>query len=373
MKKYFLITLALLTSLCNAGWFPKLRSSNLGIDLGTRNTVLVTYDKNDGTVHQLAEAVSAVCYEVKSGDLICIGQDAAAKIGRCPSDRRAERIIQNGNIADLAGTTAFLEGLFKQANYKFGYTGNPLLLVGVPGVVNAGDTLSIREAAKNLGFIADKVKVVREPIAAAVGEGLPVDGDNASMVIDIGGGTTDIVVVSQNGILSRSVKPFNVAGDEMDRCIVNYVLEKFKVIISPETAEEVKRTIGVVSLDENDKDQSTLVYGQDPLTRLPKEIQLTQEDMVKALNNNIEQIIEEAHEVLGRVNDRAAGNVKKNGILLVGGGALLPGMKRRIEAALDIKVILPADPLHSVSKGLGIILGNLDRYERLLHTPGSSF
>ena len=356
---------------------PTLRSPNLGIDLGTRNTILVTND--GGKVVRLTEAVSAVCFDTKTNDIICMGQLAIDKIGKCPPGRRAERVIQNGNIADLAGTKAFLDGLFKQAGYKVGYN-RPKILFGVPGVVDAGATLSIERAATQLGFKAGNIKVVREPVAAAVAEKLPIEGDHASMVIDIGGGTCDIVVLSQFSILQKSLKPFVVAGDEMDKAIVDYMFKEHQVEISPETAEEVKREIGAAYVDAPEEGEPGVatpdgmsVYGKDLYTKLPKEIKVTKHDIARAMNGCVRLIIAEAKDVLGRCEDRAAGDVKKNGILLVGGGALIPGMAKRLEIGLGIKVNIPHDPLHSVANGIGMMLDKMDYYAPLIHSPGESF
>ncbi len=382
LKKCLLLVLFFVSSVVQAFSFsfPTIRSHNIGLDLGTRNSILVT--NIDGKVQHLSEEVSAVCFNTRSGEVVCLGQSAIDKIGKCPPGRFAQRVIQNGNIADLNGTRAFLDGMFALAKYQVGYN-NPKIVFGVPGVVDAGATLSIREAAKSFGFKEKNIFVVREPVAAAIAEGLPIEGDNASMVVDIGGGTCDIVVLSQFGVLEKSKKPFTIAGDEMDKAIVDYLFNVYKLEISPETAEQVKREFGTVYLDtevqgtDNQSistvDDTYKVWGKDPLTKLPKAVTLSKKDMVEALDGCARMIVNEAHEVLARCEDRAQADVAKNGILLVGGGALVPGMQKRLQIGLGVKVNIPTDPLHSVANGIGKILGDLKHYSPILHRPGESF
>ena len=373
---------------------------NIGIDLGTRNTLVVQQDKKgkhkspqpamvkdrspeeesvlDEVVESidafnvLIEAPSAICYELTTNKTIDIGELALKKIGKCPDGIGALRIIQDGTIAKLPQTKAFLSELLSQANYKL-ESGDQWAVIGVPGVVSSGDTLSIREAMVSLGFKHEKVRIVREPLAAAIGEGFEVGSHEPIMVVDIGGGTTDICVVAQWKPISMSDKPCSYAGDEMDKAIANYIETKTETSISLEKAQEIKCRIAAALPDIKASESSMTFWAQHKMTGKNKKVTITTAEVIEAISECIKKISQEVHLVMTGVKDNdALDSIDKHQILLVGGGAFLPGMAECIEKVTGMPVKVPADPLRSVARGLHKIVNDIEKYEKVLDIPGNN-
>ena len=348
---------------------PSLWTQLIGLDLGTRNSIVV---KNEaGKVEIRSNTPSAVCYHRDSGDLICFGQAALEKIGKCPEDIIAVRPLKDGVIYSLKATSVLLRSMLQAAQIKLGILTKTRMVIGIPCAVKAGDWVAIDKCARELGV--SEVLLVKEPIAAAIDSALPIGGDRVFMVIDIGGGTTDIIAIVQYGSLAQEA--ITTAGDAMDKLIVDYVREQFRLSIDEETAQEVKCEIGAVSLDEDDEDRNKKmeISGTDILQQIPRKLTISTRDIVKALQPSTDAILDAAHSVMRQLKQRAAGDIAQNGILLVGGGALLPGMKEALEKRFEITVTIPNEPLLAVARGIGKILGDFDTYRKVITDAANDF
>jgi rod shape-determining protein MreB and related proteins len=343
----------------------------IGLDLGTRNSVVV--NNEGGKVNILSNTPSAVCYYRDSGNLICFGQKALEKIGKCPDDIVAVRPLKDGVIYSLKATNALIQSMLQSAGVKMGRLTKTNMVIGIPCAVKAGDIVAIEKCAKQLG-VSD-VLLVKEPIAAAIDAGLAIGGDIVHMVIDIGGGTTDILAIAQYGALSQEA--ITIAGDAMDKAIVDYIREHFRLSIDEETAQEVKCKIGAVYLDETeeaeDRNLKMEVSGMDILQQIPRKITVSTRDIIAALKGCTDAILDATHSVMRKLPQRASGDVAKNGILLVGGGAIVPGMKEMLEQRFGIPVTVPNEPLLAIARGIGKILGDFENYKKVLTNAADDF
>ncbi len=341
---------------------PSFWTQLIGLDLGTRNSIVV---KNEaGKVEIRSNTPSAVCYNRDSGDIICFGQLALEKIGKCPEGIIAVRPLKDGVIHSLKATNVLLRSMLQAAQIKMGALTKTRMVIGIPCAVKDGDLVAIEKLVRELG-VAD-VLLVKEPIAAAIYAGLPIGGDSGYMVIDIGGGTADIIVITQYGTLAQEA--IITAGDAMDIAIVDYVRDHFHLLIDEETAQEVKCEIGSVYLEEDDEDKNKKmeIAGTDILQQIPRKLTISTRDIVKALQPSADKILDAVHGVMRQLKQRAAGDIAKNGILLVGGGALLPGMKEKIEKRFEITVTIPNEPLLAVARGIGKMLGDFETYKNVI-------
>ncbi|HRY31130.1 MAG TPA: rod shape-determining protein [Candidatus Paceibacterota bacterium] len=330
-------------------------SNDIGIDLGTANTLV--YVPGKGVV---INEPSVVAVNQKTGQVVAVGAEAKRMLGRTPAHLIATRPIVDGVISDFEITEemiAYLVNKSQEGNKKLL---GPRVVVGVPSGVTNVEARAARDAAINAG--ARKVFIVEEPMAAAIGIKLPVNDPIGSMIIDIGGGTTDIAVISLGGIV-RS-KNLNVAGDEMNEDIINYIRNEFKILIGEKTAEQVKIDIGKVLPDGESLESS--VRGRDLVSGLPREVIITESDVREAIAQSIDNIIEAAREVLETTPPEIVADVMKAGINLVGGGALIRGLDKLLTQELQIPVKVAPDPLTAVARGAGIILENLKLYESVL-------
>ncbi len=373
MKRFFAyaLFLALTITQLHAFSMPSLWTQLVGLDLGTRNSIVVL--NTEGKVQLVSNHPSAVCYYRDTGDLICYGQSALEKIGKSPEDIVAVRPLQNGVIYSLKSTHALIKAMLSDAGISVGPLTGMKMVIGIPCGVNAGDCVAIEKCARALG--AQDVLLVKEPVAAAVDAGLNIGGDRVNMVIDIGGGTTDIIAVAQYGTLAQSA--VTIAGDAMDKAILDYVRAQFQLSIDEETAQYVKCKIGAVYLDEGDdaedKNLKLEIAGMDMLQQIPRKITISTRDIVAALQQCSDQILDAAHAVMRQLPHRASGDVAQSGILLVGGGALIPGMKEKLEQRFGVPVTVPNEPLTSVARGIGKILGDFDTYQRVLSDASDDF
>lgn len=366
MNKFFKYFFLLLFIVGQAEGFSLTRwwSQDIGLDLGTRNSILVI--KQEGKVSILSNVPSAVAYYRNTGNLICFGEEAIRKIGKSPEEVVAVRPLKDGVIYSLKSTRAFIEGMIKSASIKMGRMTKTRMVIGIPCAVKAGDRVAIEKCARQLG--ATDVLLIKEPIAAAINADLPIGGDEVHMVIDIGGGTTDIIAIAQYGALAQEAP--TVAGDAMDKAIVDYIRETFHLSIDEETAQEVKCSIGAIYKVDEDKVRKMEVGGMDLFHQKPRTITVSTNDIVAALKGCAETILNATHSVLRALKDRAAADVSRNGILLVGGGALIPGMKEIMENEFGIKVTIPSDPLLAVAFGIGKVLGDFETYKRVISNAG---
>ena len=324
-----------------------MRNKDIGIDLGTANILI--YVKGEGIV--LSEP-SVVAIDKESGKVLAIGTKAHEMLGRTPGSVIAIRPLKDGVIADFDKTEIMLDYFIKKIKGKTIFS-RPRILICCPSNITQVEKNAIREVAERTG--AKKVYVEEEPKVAAVGAGLSIDMPRGNMVIDIGGGTTDIAVLSLNGIVySESIK---IAGNTFDTDIIKYIKSKYKLLIGEVTAEKIKIKIGTVL--ESTKEKTMKVRGRDLLTGLPKTITFSSKEVREAIKESVDMIIHGAKMVLEKIEPEISADIIDKGIVLTGGGALLEGLDKLIEQEIKVPTKIAESPLTCVAEGTGIILDNL--------------
>lgn len=328
-------------------------AKNIGIDLGTANTLV--YVEGKGIV---LNEPSVVARNTQSAEVIAVGAEARAMIGRTPANVVAIRPMKDGVIADYDTTAAMLKYFIDKA--LGGKPAHPSVMVCVPSGVTEVEKRAVQDAAKVAG--ARDAFVIEEPYAAAIGAGLPVMDPTGSMVVDIGGGTTDVATISLGGIVSsRSIRN---AGDKMDEAVVAYVRAHFNLLIGERTAEEIKMTIGSASVDAAKSLDGMSIRGRDLLSGLPETVDITAVDAAKAIQEVVGAIIDAVKDTLEETSPEIAADVIDHGIVLTGGGALLKDLASVISDATKVPVFVANDPLACVAKGTGESLKNLDALKR---------
>jgi len=337
-------------------WFKERFSSDFGIDLGTANTLV--YVRGQGIV---VNEPSVVAINQKTGQVVAVGKDAYKMVGRTPSHVVAVRPLVDGVISNFEATEEMLAHFIRKAISVSGKKLlGPRVVIGIPSGITNVEKRAVRDAARNAG--AREVHLVEEPMAGAIGTRLPVGEPVGSMVVDIGGGTTDIAVISMSGIVSsRNLK---VAGDKLNDDIINYVREEFKILIGEKTAENIKIAIG--SATELDEPMEIPVRGRDLVTGLPREIVISDSDIREALAGSLGLIIESVKEVLESTPPEVVADVMHRGLVLFGGGALINNISKFLEDELKVSVFIAEDPLTAVVRGAGFILEDLPRYKLVL-------
>ena len=326
-------------------------SKKLGIDLGTANTLV--YAEGKGIV---LNEPSVVAKNNNTGEIVAVGSDAREMIGRTPGSISAIRPMRDGVIADYDTTAAMMKYFIE----KTANNSKPSVMVCVPSGVTEVEKRAVIEATQHAG--AREAYVIEEPFAAAIGAGLPVMDPTGNMVVDIGGGTTDVATISLGGIVSsRSIR---VAGDKFDESISAYIKSNFNLQIGERTAEDVKIQIGSASIEKSKEIDSMQIRGRDLVTGLPKTVQLTGEDIATAIHENVEEIIETIKETLEETSPEIAADVIDHGIVLTGGGALLHHLPEVISEATGVPVFIAQDPLDCVAIGTGESLKNIDVMRR---------
>ena len=330
-------------------------SNDVGIDLGTANTLV--WMRGEGIV---VNEPSVVAVNQKTGQIVAVGQSAKDMLGRTPGHIVAVKPIVEGVISDFEVCEEMLSYLIKKASeHKPKWLG-PRVVVGVPSGITNVERRAVRDAAKNAG--AREVYIVEEPMAAAIGIGLPIKDPVGSMVVDIGGGTTDVAVISLGGLVhSRNIK---IAGDKLNNDIIGYLRNEFKILIGEKTAEDIKINIGNVFRGESPLEMQ--VRGRDLITGLPREVVVTDNDVKEAIGLSIDTLIESIKEVIEITPPEVVSDVMYKGIYLVGGGALLRGLKELFEESLKIPIHVAEDPLTAVVRGAGVILTDVDSFEDAL-------
>lgn len=330
-------------------------SHDVGIDLGTANTLV--YMRGRGIV--ITEP-SVVALNQKTGQIVAIGNDARAMLGRTPAHILAIKPLVDGVISDFETTEEMISYLLGKATAGSNKIFSPRVVVGVPSNITNVEIRAVRDATRNAG--AGEVHIVEEPMAAAIGMRLPVHEPVGNMVIDIGGGTTDIAIISLGGVVrSKNVR---IAGDKFNSDIISYVRNQFKILIGEKTAEQVKIQIG--SVLPTHAPLEAAVKGRDLVTGLPKEVILTDTDIREALSQSVESLIEATREVLESTPPEILSDVMHRGLYLSGGGALIKGLAELIENEINIPVHVPADPLTAVARGTGIILEDVEAFYDIL-------
>ena len=329
-------------------------SNDIGIDLGTANTLV--YVRGHGIV---VNEPSVVAVNQKTGRVIAIGTEAKNMLGRTPEHIVAVRPLVDGVISDFEVTEEMISYLIKKAEAHSKKILGPRVVVGVPSGVTNVEVRAVRDATKNAG--AREVYIVEEPMAGAIGIRMPVHEPIGNMVIDIGGGTTDIAIISMGGIV-RS-KNLKIAGDKLNSDIMSYIRNEFKILIGEKTAEYIKIAAGAVVPGEA---LETTIRGRDLITGLPREVVITDSDIREAIASSIETLVEAAKEVLETTPPEILADVMNRGVHLVGGGALIKGLDTLLQATLKIPVYIAEDPLTAIARGTGIILEDIDFYKDVL-------
>ena len=328
-----------------------LGTKNIGIDLGTANTLV--YMEGKGIV--LREP-SVVAKNTQTGEVLAVGSEAKEMIGRTPGSIVAIRPMKDGVIADYDTTAAMLKYFMEKT------VGNskPSVMVCVPSGVTEVEKRAVIDAARVAG--AREAFVIEEPFAAAIGAGLPVMDPTGSMVVDIGGGTTDVATISLGGIVSST--SIRQAGDKFNNAIVNYVHSNFNLLIGERTAEDIKIQIGSASVEKAKEIESMNIRGRDLVTGLPKSVDIEAVDVAKAIQDVVQDIIVAIKETLEQTSPEIAADVIDHGIVLTGGGALLKNLPEVISEATKVPVFIAQDPLDCVAIGTGESLKNIEVMRR---------
>ncbi|MFA5933601.1 MAG: rod shape-determining protein [Candidatus Paceibacterota bacterium] len=329
-------------------------SNDIGIDLGTANTLV--YLKGHGIV---INEPSVVAVNQKTGRIVAVGAEAKQMIGRTPAHIKAVRPLVEGVISDFEVTEEMLSYLINKAEKISKKFIRPRVVIGVPSGITNVETRAVYDAARSAG--ARDIHIIEEPMAAAIGIRLPIKDPVGSMIIDIGGGTTDIAVISLGGIV-RS-KNLKIAGDRLNNDIISYLRDEFKLLIGEKTAENVKMAIGSVVPG---KFMEAEVRGRDMVTGLPREVIITDSDVREAVSQSISNFVEGVKEVLETTPPEILSDVMHRGIILVGGGALIQGLDSLLQNTLKIPIYVADDPLSAVARGTGVVLEDLEFFREVL-------
>jgi len=335
------------------GWF----SNDIGIDLGTANTLV--YVKGRGIV---INEPSIVAVNQKTGQVVAVGQEAKNMLGRTPPHIVAIQPVIDGVISDFEITSEMLGYLITKAQSGHTKMLGPKVVIGVPSGITSVEVRAVRDAAHSAG--AREVHIIDEPMAAAIGIELPVHEPTGSMVIDIGGGTTDVGIVSLGGlVISRNIR---IAGDKFNSDISGHVRNEYKMLIGDKTAEEIK--IAAAAILRGPDPIVVAARGRDLVTGLPREIVVTDEDIRNAIGHSIDDLVEAIKDILETVPPEILGDVMQRGIYLAGGGALIRGLPEFLTNALGVPVIVAPDPLTAVVRGTAVVLEDMDAFRSALLT-----
>lgn len=320
---------------------------DIGIDLGTTNILI--YIKGKGVV---LNEPSVACIDKTTKKMLAVGIEAKEMLGKTPDKVEVIRPLKDGVIADFDTTEEMLKKFIKKALEKK-LLARPKMIICCPSDITGVEKNAIREIAERMG--AKKVYIEEEPKVAAIGAGIDITKPSGSMIIDIGGGTTDIAVLSLGGIVnSNSIK---IAGNTFDDDIINYIKDKYKVIIGEQTAEDIKITIGTVKPDSTTTKEIT---GRSISEGLPETITITNKDVSEAIKNDINKIIEATKQVLEHTPPELCSDIKEKGIILTGGGSMIDGLIDVLRKQLKIPVFISDSPLTNIVEGTGILLDNLN-------------
>lgn len=332
-------------------------SQDLGIDLGTANSLV--YSRGRGII---INEPSVVAINQKTGQVLAIGQEAKSMVGRTPAHIVAVRPLVHGVVSDFEVTERMLKYFFDKAHEgKFAYVlRRPRVIIGVPCNLTEVEKRAVEEAALSAG--AREVYLVEQSMAAAIGSRMPIQEPAGNFVVDIGGGTTDISVISLGGIvISKSIK---IAGDKLNQDIINYVRDKFKLIIGERSAEEIKLSHGA-AVDFGEKREGVL-RGRDMISGLPKEIIVTEKDILAAIEESLRILINAIKDIIEKTPPELVADILLRGIVLTGGGSLLRGLTHLLSEEIRIPIKIADDPLTSVARGTGIIIEDIDALREVL-------
>ncbi len=327
---------------------------DIGIDLGTANTLV--YVKGRGIV---VREPSVVAINKKNGDILAVGDEANDMIGRTPENIVAIRPLKDGVIADFSITQKMLRYFIRKANIQGGFR-KPRVVICVPSGVTEVEKRAVEDAAYQAG--SKNVYLIEEPMAAAIGANLPIEEPTGSMVVDIGGGTSEVAVISLGGIVTS--KSLRIAGDEFNEDIIHFVKKEYNLMIGERTAEQVKMKIGIVFPDKNTEEME--VRGRDLITGLPKTQKITSIQVQDALKDSIFSVIDAIKFTLEKTPPELASDIMDKGIMLTGGGALLKGLDKLITQETGIPVFVSENALDCVAIGAGKVLEEIEILNKVL-------
>ncbi len=333
-------------------------SSDIAIDLGTANTLV--YVKGRDIV---LNEPSVVAYSLKNGRKVvhAVGADARLMLGRTPGNIEAIRPMKDGVIADFEVAEAMIGHFIKKVHNRKSFV-NPQVVICVPSGATAVEKRAIHQSAEQAG--ARRVYLIQEPMAAALGAGLPIHEPAGSMVVDIGGGTTEVAVLSLDGIVySRSVR---VGGDKMDDAIIQYVRRTTNLLIGEMSAEKVKKEIGSATMPSDNEGMTVQIKGRDLMNGVPREIRVTEAMIAESLAEPVEQIVEAVKNALEATPPELAADIVDKGIMLTGGGALLRNLDTELRNRTGLPVSIADDPLSCVVRGSGTVVENLKKWKSVL-------
>lgn len=337
-------------------WFS-LFSNDIAIDLGTANTLV--YVRNKGIV---LDEPSVVAIKNNTKKVLAAGKAAKEMLGKTPESITACRPMRDGVIADFELTESMLRYFIRKVHNNRRTLVAPRMIIAVPSGITQVERRAVIDSAKQAGA-RDKPMTIMEPMAAAIGAGLPIHEPHCSMIVDIGGGTTEVAVIALSGVVfCRSIR---IGGDEMDRAIVSYVKRKYNLLIGERTAEIIKMQIGTVMLDGNES-KSLEVKGRDLITGVPKTITLTDAEVNEALLETISNIVDVVRVALENTPPELASDLVDRGIVMAGGGSLLRGLDRLLAKDTGIPVRIAKNPLLCVVEGAGKVLEQLDFFKEAL-------
>lgn len=331
------------------------KGQGVGIDLGTANTLV--YAEGKGVI---INEPSVVAINQKTNQVVAVGNQAKIMLGKTPSHISAIRPLVDGVISDFEVTEEMLAYFIKKTIEVLKVSSLQSVVIGVPYGVTNVERRAVRDAAYNAG--ARYVYIIEEPVAAAIGIGLPIKEAQGNMIIDIGGGTADIAIISLSGIVRG--KNLKIAGDRFNTDIISYIRNEFKVLVGEKSAEQLK--IELSNIIPSDPVRESTIRGRDLVSGLPKEIVVTEEDIHDAIHISADSLFESVKEVLESTPPEVLSDIMEHGIYLTGGGALIRGLDEALSEYLGIRVVVAEDPLTAVVRGTGIIASNIEHYRDII-------
>ncbi|MFZ6036061.1 MAG: rod shape-determining protein [Patescibacteria group bacterium] len=331
-------------------------SKDMGIDLGTANTLV--YVREKGIV---INEPSVVAINTRNDQILAVGEEAQKMIGKTPAHIVASRPLVDGVISDFEVTEKMLKYFIDKVHREsFSILPRPRIVIGIPLGVTEVERKAVEDACLNAG--AREAFLIEEPVASAIGARLPIQDASGNMIVDIGGGTTEIAVISLGGVVTW--KSLRVAGDELDQNIIQYARDHFNLLLGERTAEQIKIQIG--SALASDEPAETTMRGRDLITGLPKEVTINSNHIREAINRSLRQIIEGVKSTIEITPPELVADIYERGVILAGGGALLRGLDELLRQETKIPVHITDDPLTSVARGAGIVLDDLENLKEVL-------
>ncbi|MBP1761156.1 MAG: Rod shape-determining protein MreB [Firmicutes bacterium] len=335
---------------------------DMGIDLGTANTLV--HVRGKGIV---IREPSVVAIENQTGKVLAVGEEAKQMIGRTPGNIIAIRPMKDGVIADFDVTQSMLKYFINRAMVQKSLFVKPRIIISIPTGCTTVEERAVREAALSAG--AKEAFLIEEPMAAAIGAGLPVYEPTGNLIVDIGGGTTEVAVISLGGIVTaRSVR---VAGDSMDSAIINHLKKTYNVLIGERSAELIKMNIGSALWE--GPEEFYEIRGRDLISGLPKTVEISSSEIQLALKETVEQIVEGIKECLEKTPPELASDIMDRGIVMAGGGSLLKGLDKLIGRETHMPVYVCEEPLLAVARGTGVVLENIEQLKKVLVSMKKTF